>query len=63
LNAVEDSGEKNWDALDKLWCEVVGGAQRLLPIPIVDEYCSNLPFDPIPPFKTRPTPAQGKQQF
>ncbi|KTD63119.1 hypothetical protein [Legionella shakespearei] len=34
-------GVKDWDALGKQWREGVGGAQKLLPMHVVDEYCSS----------------------
>lgn len=44
----------NWDAIDKQWREGVGGAQNLLPMHVVDEYCSNEPFYPVSKFTSRP---------
>ncbi|WP_157698239.1 leucine-rich repeat domain-containing protein [Legionella clemsonensis] len=51
LNAPET---KDWDAIDKQWEKDVGGAQQLLPMHVVYEYCSPVPFYPIPKFTTRP---------
>lgn len=45
---------------DKQWRTGVGGAQQLLPIHIVDEYCSDVPFYPIPDFKEQP---KSSKQF
>jgi hypothetical protein len=42
-------GNKNWN-IDKQWVEGVGGAQRLLPMHCVNEYCANRAFTPIPNF-------------
>lgn len=56
-------GAKNWNAIDAQWRTRVGGAQRLLPGHVVDEYCSNTPFFPIPTFLSRPQPANGLHQF
>ncbi|WP_238584432.1 F-box protein, partial [Legionella gratiana] len=36
------------------WRTGVGGAQRLLPIHVVDEYCSDEAFHPVPAFKEQP---------
>ncbi|HHP1228872.1 TPA: F-box protein, partial [Legionella pneumophila] len=47
-------GAKNWDAIDKQWREGVGGAQKLLPMHVVYEYCSDKPFYPVPKFTSRP---------
>ncbi|HHT9905790.1 TPA: F-box protein, partial [Legionella pneumophila] len=47
-------GVKNWDVIDKQWREGVGGAQKLLPMHIVYEYCSDEPFDPVPKFTSQP---------
>ncbi|QEY51317.1 F-box protein [Legionella longbeachae] len=57
LNAL---GEKNWRAIDKQWKEGVGGAQKRLPMHIVDEYCSNEPFYPVPKFASQP---KSSKQF
>ncbi|GGI87911.1 F-box protein [Legionella impletisoli] len=47
-------GAKNWVAINKQWREGVGGAQKLLPMHVVDEYCSNKPFSPVPDFTSQP---------
>ncbi|HAT9649720.1 TPA: F-box protein [Legionella pneumophila subsp. pneumophila] len=44
----------NWDSIDKQWREGVGGAQKLFPMHVVYEYCSDEPFDPVPKFKSKP---------
>ena len=54
---------KNWDAADLQWRTGVGGAQWMAPMHVVDEYCSNTPFEPVPTFVARPTPARGLRQF
>lgn len=46
--------DKNWDAIDKQWREGVGGAQKLLPPAVVDWYCSDVPFMPLPDFTSQP---------
>lgn len=53
-------GAKDWDAINKQWIEGVGGAQRLLPLHAVFEYCSDKPFYPVPDFKS---PPKQSQQF
>lgn len=64
VNAQNAPGDKNWDAIDKHWCQFVGGVQRLLPVHVVDEYCSKTPFSlAVPQFTTRPKPANGLRQF
>jgi hypothetical protein len=50
VNAQNAPGNKNWKAIDKQWVEGVGGAQRLLPMHVVNEYCAPLAFYPIPNF-------------
>lgn len=56
-------GEKNWTNIDKQWREGVGGSQRLCPMHVVDEYCSDTSFDPVPQFDSRPRLASGLRQF
>jgi hypothetical protein len=59
MNLQNAPGNKNWDAINKQWREGVGGAQRLLPIHVVNEYCTeNRPFTPIPDFTIYPGPAK-----
>lgn len=48
------------DAIEKQWIEGVGGAQRLLPEHVVNEYCSNTSFQPTPQFAI---PATSLKQF
>ncbi|MBA3535851.1 MAG: F-box protein [Tatlockia sp.] len=55
-----DYGIKNWGEIDKQWREGVGSAQKLLPMHVVYEYCSDLPFDPVPEFIEQPS---LKKQF
>ena len=47
-------------AKDTQWKEGVGGAQKLLPMHIIYEYCSKEPFYPIPQFITQP---ESSNQF
>ncbi|QIN36654.1 hypothetical protein GCS73_13965 [Legionella longbeachae] len=42
------------------WVTGVGGAQRLLPIHIVEEYCSDVRFYPVPAFKEQ---SKSSRQF
>lgn len=44
----------NRAVIAKQWREGVGGAQKRLPMHIVDEYCSNEPFYPVPEFTSQP---------
>jgi len=55
LNLQKALGKKYWNAIDKQWREGVGGAQKLLPMHVVNEYCAvRRPFHPIPDFTTYP---------
>ncbi|KTD22780.1 SidC homolog [Legionella lansingensis] len=45
----------NWDEIDQQWIKGVGGAQRLLPMHVVYEYCS-VSFSPVPAFTIQPFP-------
>ncbi|WP_058519174.1 hypothetical protein [Legionella parisiensis] len=47
-------GYKDWNAIDKQWREGVGCAQKKLPMHVVYEYCSDVPFYPVPDFSTQP---------
>ncbi|QEY51579.1 F-box protein [Legionella longbeachae] len=60
VDSINAPGEKNWDAIDNQWREGVGGAQKRLPMHIVDEYCSNEPFYPVPKFTSQP---KSSKQF
>lgn len=40
-----------WHFIDKQWIKGVGGAQKLLPMHVVYEYCARDRFDPLPDFK------------
>ncbi|MBN9231422.1 MAG: F-box protein [Legionella sp.] len=40
--------------VDRHWQQSVGGAQKLLPMHVVDEYCSREPFYPLPQFTAQP---------
>lgn len=55
VDAANASGDKDWGAIDKQWRKGVGGAQRLLPMHVVNEYCAaEWSFHPIPDFTTYP---------
>ncbi|KTD53493.1 hypothetical protein Lsan_3903 [Legionella santicrucis] len=60
VDSINAPGEKNWDAIDKQWREGVGGAQKQLPMHVVDEYCSDEPFIPVPKFTSQP---KSSKQF
>ena len=60
VDSINAPGAKNWEAIDKQWREGVGGAQKRLPMHIVDEYCSNEPFYPVPKFISQP---KSSKQF
>ncbi|MGQ3887526.1 F-box protein [Legionella sp. CNM-1927-20] len=60
VDSINAPGAKNWDAIDKQWREGVGGAQKLLPMHVVYEYCSNEPFHPVPKFTSQP---KSSKQF
>jgi len=57
-DAISTPGYKNWQVIDKQWREGVGGAQKLLPMHVVEEYCSQPPFSPIPEFRVQPPATQ-----
>lgn len=60
VELINAPGIKDWDAIDTHWREVVGNAQRDLPMHVVFEYCSNQPFWPLPEFNSEP---KSSQQF
>jgi hypothetical protein len=60
VDLINAPGEKKWNAIDNQWREGVGGAQKRLPMHIVDEYCSNEPFYPVPKFTSQP---KSSKQF
>ncbi|KTC92241.1 F-box protein [Legionella cincinnatiensis] len=59
VDLINAPGDKDEDVIDKQWREGVGGAQKLLPIHIVYEYCSYAQFYP-PKFISQP---KSSQQF
>lgn len=52
LQAAE--GDKNLDAIDKQWCQGVGGAQKRLPMHVIHEYCADEVWDSTAMFISRP---------
>jgi hypothetical protein len=54
VDSINAPGEKNWNAVDKQWREGIGGAQKKLPMHVVDEYCSSESFYPVPKFTLQP---------
>lgn len=63
VNARNASGDKDWNAIEKHWCQCVGGMQRRFPVHVVNEYCSIRDFSPVPQFDVRPIPVNGLHQF
>ncbi|KTC81877.1 hypothetical protein [Legionella cincinnatiensis] len=61
VDLINALGNMNWSAIiNTQWREGVGGAQKLLPMHVVDEYCSNQPFCPVPKFTSQP---ESSKQF
>ncbi len=52
----------NRDEADEQWIKGVGGAQKLLPMHVVYEYCSKRPFHPLPDF-TQPPALPASKEF
>lgn len=50
MDLINAPGINNWDAINKQWREGVGGAQKLLPMRVVNEYCSGASFYPVSEF-------------
>ncbi len=53
VHLVKAGPNPGWDIIEKQWREGIGGAQRLLPVHVVHEYCSNEPFSPQPQFNSK----------
>ncbi len=49
------------EIMNMQWREGVGGAQKLLPMHVVAEYCSNTPFHPVPEFISKPISSKKTQ--
>ncbi|HHT0593884.1 TPA: F-box protein [Legionella anisa] len=47
----------DWNKAEEKWRKDVGGAQKRFPMHVVDEYCSDRPFNPVPDFTQQPTPS------
>lgn len=61
VDSMNAPSAKGWDIIDKQWREGVGGAQKLLPVHVVDEYCSEeVFFYPVPKFILQP---KSSKQF
>ncbi len=58
-----DGPDVNKDEADERWRKGVGGAQKLLPMHVVYEYCSNRPFYPLPNFTLLPALPASKQFY
>lgn len=58
MSVPED--DRDEELMNKQWPEGVGGAQRLLPMHVIHEYCSNEPFYPVPGFTKQP---KSSKQF
>lgn len=54
VDSLNAPGDKNWDSINDQWREGIGGAQKRLPMHIVDEYCSDERFYPVPKFTSQP---------
>nr|WP_255666662.1 MULTISPECIES: F-box protein [unclassified Legionella] len=54
VDSIHAPGDKDWVAIDKQWREGVGSSQKNLPMHVVYEYCSDMPFYPMPEFTSRP---------
>lgn len=59
-DSINAPGSKDWIAINIQWREGVGGAQKIFTSDLVDYYCSDVPFYPVPDFTSRP---QSKRQF
>ncbi|CZH05220.1 TPA: F-box protein [Legionella pneumophila] len=54
VNSLNAPGIQDWEAINKQWREGVGGAQKLLPMHVVYEYCSSEPFYPVRKYTSQP---------
>ncbi|HAT8179158.1 TPA: F-box protein [Legionella pneumophila] len=54
VDSINTPGDMDLDAIDEQWRVGVGGAQKQLPMHVVDEYCSNELFYPVPKFISPP---------
>ena len=60
VDSIDTPGVRNWDAIVKQWREGVGSTQKLFPMHVVYEYCSDEPFYPVPNFTSQP---KSSKQF
>ncbi|KGP64467.1 hypothetical protein EP47_11940 [Legionella norrlandica] len=65
VDSINVQGNRDWVAINIQWIKGVGGAQKLLPMHVVDEYCSNEPFylDEPPRFTSQPEPAKKSYDY
>ena len=62
LELSKEKQKAREDQLDKQWCTVVGGAQRVLPAHVIQEYCrEDCSFDPTPTFTEETLPRDAKR--
>ncbi|CEK09934.1 hypothetical protein [Legionella hackeliae] len=54
VDLVNAQGVKNGNVIGIEWRVGVGGVQKLLPMHVVYEYCSDEPFFPVPDFTSQP---------
>jgi hypothetical protein len=56
INIYEEYGQVAWQLpygeLDRYWINEIGGAQKRLPINLLQWFCSEIPFHPVPAFDT-----------
>lgn len=55
FDSINNGTTQNWKTINQQWQKGVGGAQKLLPTHVVDEYCSHEPFNPVPKFTSKPS--------
>lgn len=60
VNLIKASEIPDWPDINNQWRKGVGGAQRLLVMHVVYEYCSEEPFYPVPKFTSKP---KSSKQF
>ncbi|KTD81347.1 hypothetical protein [Legionella waltersii] len=51
---MRNAPNPDFNSIDKQWKECVGGAQKLFPMHVVYEYCSDEFFVPVPTFNSKP---------
>ncbi|QEY51977.1 F-box protein [Legionella longbeachae] len=60
VDSIYGPGAINWGVIDNQWRVGVGGAQKLLPLHAVYEYCSEEALYPLPKFNAQP---KSSKQF